>query len=711
MKVSPRIKSFTVSVILVFGLALASFVEAANPDDATWLVYDKSYRAYFLLHVDMKTTRVGSAYIAGGNAWAGRRYTGHTPRFAVNLLGGQFTVSKKGEIPFMKGNFNNARDEITGKFLDSDGNSKGSFTAVLKGHTYFSMDLYQICGGDRWGGMIIGGRNDLVCINRGQNQRCDYGGSRSSRTYFSRQSCLDELANVSGSSEPEEAEESRQVSSSQTDNPLERDALIAIYKASGGEGWRNNEGWLGNAAHCDWYGVTCVNGRVTELDLSQNELTGGVSSALSDLYRLKVLSLSGNRLSGGFPRSIQWLDRLETLNLSRNSFTGVLPNWLGEVATLRWISISDNSFSGSLPDSLGELTNLRVLYASDNSFEGTLPIWADKIYNLSLARNQLSGAIDTDLAQRLLDSHQYQYNFSGNDFSCPMPAGVADIFAQKGEFCVTGRKSDSYTGQLTASYENDQIAFVASFVSGNRVGGYRRWYENGNLRIDANYESGKLVGVAHYYRQDGSLEQEASYLDGSRHGFQNKYDRDGAVSSTDCYIRGRKKPSADCDALTLVHDQGVGSVAPAISQPAKSSVTDGESETLPVSPQKPPAQPASSKLTAGDTPSEATDAARVERQLSETVRQLNSGKRMYNDQYTLTEVSLDTQEGRLIYEFDVKTSISDLNEPLLTTVAKSVYCSAEKLKIFRDNNIPAVWMYTDRSASSIIIRTETYDCE
>ena len=38
------------------------------------------------------------------------------------------------------------------------------------------------------------------------------------------------------------------------------------------------------------------------------------------------------------------------------------------------------------------------------------------------------------------------------------------------------------------------------------------------------------------------------------------------------------------------------------------------------------------------------------------------------------------------YEFDVETSISDLNEPLLTTVAKSVYCSAEKLDIPRQQH-------------------------
>ena len=45
----------------------------ANPDNVAWLVYDVSYGDYFLLRVEMETTKTGVATVAGGNKYAGRR--------------------------------------------------------------------------------------------------------------------------------------------------------------------------------------------------------------------------------------------------------------------------------------------------------------------------------------------------------------------------------------------------------------------------------------------------------------------------------------------------------------------------------------------------------------------------------------------------------------------------------------------------------------
>ena len=48
----------------------------------------------------------------------------------------------------------------------------------------------------------------------------------------------------------------------------DREALVALYNATGGPNWRNNHNWLSNAPLGQWYGVTTdSSGRVTELDL------------------------------------------------------------------------------------------------------------------------------------------------------------------------------------------------------------------------------------------------------------------------------------------------------------------------------------------------------------------------------------------------------------------------------------------------------------
>ncbi len=83
-----------------------------------------------------------------------------------------------------------------------------------------------------------------------------------------------------------------------------------------------------------WEGVK-VSGsppRVTELNLSNRELTGEVWGYLGDLNELRVLRLDGNlRLSGWLPSKLQLLSKLEYVRLSRTSLIGCVPPKLRSV--------------------------------------------------------------------------------------------------------------------------------------------------------------------------------------------------------------------------------------------------------------------------------------------------------------------------------------------------------------------------------------------
>ena len=55
----------------------------------------------------------------------------------------------------------------------------------------------------------------------------------------------------------------------------DRAALVALYNATGGADWKDNTNWLSDGPLDDWYGVTTdANGRVTELNLRNNDLAG-----------------------------------------------------------------------------------------------------------------------------------------------------------------------------------------------------------------------------------------------------------------------------------------------------------------------------------------------------------------------------------------------------------------------------------------------------
>ena len=82
-------------------------------------------------------------------------------------------------------------------------------------------------------------------------------------------------------------------------NLLDQDkqALTALYNTMDGENWTENANWLSEDVS-SWHGVTVENGRVTFLQLPDNNLSGEVSETLLNLSALTHLDLSGNNLTG-----------------------------------------------------------------------------------------------------------------------------------------------------------------------------------------------------------------------------------------------------------------------------------------------------------------------------------------------------------------------------------------------------------------------------
>ena len=65
------------------------------------------------------------------------------------------------------------------------------------------------------------------------------------------------------------------------DSTSDRAALIALYEATGGPDWESRRGWDSAASVSNWYGVvTNSAGRVLELDLADNALTGPIPPEL-----------------------------------------------------------------------------------------------------------------------------------------------------------------------------------------------------------------------------------------------------------------------------------------------------------------------------------------------------------------------------------------------------------------------------------------------
>ena len=101
---------------------------------------------------------------------------------------------------------------------------------------------------------------------------------------------------------------------------VDRAALRALYDNNGGPGWREEENWLDEAdpfSFSVWYGVmTNDNGRVSELDLAGNGLTGELTDGLEELRGLERLYLYGNAgLSGVLPLGLMELPELRMVDI------------------------------------------------------------------------------------------------------------------------------------------------------------------------------------------------------------------------------------------------------------------------------------------------------------------------------------------------------------------------------------------------------------
>ena len=108
------------------------------------------------------------------------------------------------------------------------------------------------------------------------------------------------------------------------ENP-DRAALVALYNATDGPNWANNENWLTDAPLGEWYGVTAYGagrGRIFRLDLRENNLSGPIPLEIGNLTEAMQLTLNHNALSGPIPPEIGSLIRLEGLRLNHNNLDG-----------------------------------------------------------------------------------------------------------------------------------------------------------------------------------------------------------------------------------------------------------------------------------------------------------------------------------------------------------------------------------------------------
>ena len=210
--------------------------------------------------------------------------------------------------------------------------------------------------------------------------------------------------------------------------PVDRAALEVLYNATGGDNWLEKSTWITSGALSTWHGVTTDSqGRVTELNLTRNQLKGELPPELANLTNLKVLALGGNQLTGKIPAWLDSLMNLQELYLWGNELNGEIPAELGNLTNLEFLSVRENHLSGTIPVELGNLTNLTTLSLSANQLTGGIPdemALLTDLQRLSLYDNQLTGKIPAWLDSLMNLQELYLW---GNELNGEIPGELGSL--------------------------------------------------------------------------------------------------------------------------------------------------------------------------------------------------------------------------------------------------------------------------------------------
>eukprot|EP00036_Acanthoecidae_sp_10tr_P019393 CAMPEP_0206308288 /NCGR_PEP_ID=MMETSP0106_2-20121207/11781_1 /ASSEMBLY_ACC=CAM_ASM_000206 /TAXON_ID=81532 /ORGANISM="Acanthoeca-like sp., Strain 10tr" /LENGTH=323 /DNA_ID=CAMNT_0053739321 /DNA_START=69 /DNA_END=1037 /DNA_ORIENTATION=- len=223
-----------------------------------------------------------------------------------------------------------------------------------------------------------------------------------------------------------------------TDHPADCAGLSSFGTALGWRSWVKSDNWLSDQSVCQWHGVTCGDGRVTQISLEHNGLKGALPEAIGNLTKLSILNLNGGRPASyqgcvgnnfhnsSIPDSLYTLTSLTSVNLEYTCLGGGLSPQIGRLTAMESFSVHGNYLSGSIPPEMNLMTGLTTFKLGRNPFTGGFPDMRNltKLVQFNCNFCSLTGPV-LDIFDNF-PNLEFSY-WDGNGFTGGLPKSVGKL--------------------------------------------------------------------------------------------------------------------------------------------------------------------------------------------------------------------------------------------------------------------------------------------
>jgi Leucine-rich repeat (LRR) protein len=288
-------------------------------------------------------------------------------------------------------------------------------------------------------------------------------------------------------------------------------ALVALYNSTAGGNWIDNTNWLSEPVS-NWFGITVTEGRVTQINLKNNNLVGILPPEISDLKYLTELILQNNQISGSLPVEIGNLENLKKINLNNNTLSNTIPAEIGNLSNIESINLTLNQLSGSIPNEIGNLINLNDLSIGRNQLTGIIPPEIGNLTKLTylfLSANHLSGTIPNEICNLTKLSNLY---LNSNQLSGSIPSKIDNLTDLSGMYLNDNQLSDSIPAAIgnlanlsTLSLHENQLSGVLPAEISQLSNLYSLNVSNNQLTDSIPLGIGHLYNLVYMYLNDNQF--------------------------------------------------------------------------------------------------------------------------------------------------------------------------------------------------------------